>query len=283
MSIKNVSDTAKWVAEYRAMETDRPDAIFRDPYARRLAGPEGAQIVHSMKDGPRFGWPMVVRTAVLDEIIMERVRSGGADLVLNLAAGLDARPWRLDLPASLRWVDVDLPGILGHKTEELRSEKPRCRYEAVMLDLTDRPRRQALFNQLGRECSRALIVTEGLLIYLEPTEVASLADDLHTQQSFRWWVTDLGSPALLKFTERTWGPSLKKANAPFKFGPEENTKFFEPHGWRELSYRGVMDEAIRLNRGLRSFKFWRFIMRFYPKRIRAKFERFSGQVLMERV
>lgn len=281
MTIKNVSDTAKWVAEYRAMETDRPDAIFRDPYARRLA-PEGAQIVESMKDGRKFGWPMIVRTAVFDEIILARIRSG-ADLVLNLAAGLDARPWRLDLPASLRWVDVDLPGILGHKIETLKDEKPRCRYEAVMLDLTDRPKRQALFNQLGRECSKAVVVTEGLLIYLEPAEVASLADDLHAQQRFRWWVTDLGSPALLKFSERTWGPNLKKANAPFKFAPEENTRFFEPHGWRELEYHGIMDEAIRLNRGMRGFKFWRFVMRFYPKRIRARFERFSGQALLENV
>jgi O-methyltransferase involved in polyketide biosynthesis len=36
--IRNVSDTALWVAVYRARETDRPDAVFRDPYARRLAG-----------------------------------------------------------------------------------------------------------------------------------------------------------------------------------------------------------------------------------------------------
>src|SRR5262245_36590036 len=112
MTIRNVSDTARWVAEYRAMETDRPDAIFRDPYARKLAGPEGAQIVASMPRGKAFAWPMIVRTAVFDEIILDRVRAG-ADLVLNLAAGLDARPWRLDLPATLRWVDVDLPGILG--------------------------------------------------------------------------------------------------------------------------------------------------------------------------
>src|SRR5207237_9946769 len=59
MAIKNVSDTAKWVAEYRAMETDRPDAIFRDPYARRLAGPEGAEIVASLPRGKATAWPMI--------------------------------------------------------------------------------------------------------------------------------------------------------------------------------------------------------------------------------
>jgi len=35
MTIENVSDTARWVAVYRAMETARPDAIFKDPFADR--------------------------------------------------------------------------------------------------------------------------------------------------------------------------------------------------------------------------------------------------------
>jgi methyltransferase (TIGR00027 family) len=280
MAITHVSDTAKWVAEYRAMETDRPDALFRDPYARRLAGPEGAEIVAHMKHGRRFAWPMIVRSAVFDDVIMQRVRS--VDLVLNLAAGLDARPWRLDLPPTLRWVDVDLPGILQHKIEQLKGEAPRCRYETVMLDLTDRPKRQALFAQLGREATRALVVTEGLLIYLEPSEVAALAADLHAQAAFRWWLIDLGSPRLLQFSERSWGKDLRRGNAPFKFGPAENTKFFEPHGWKELSYRSMMDEAMRLGRAPRMWPFWRFVMRLYPARIRREFERFSGNVLLER-
>ena len=41
MAIDNISDTARWVAVYRAQETARPDAIFRDPFAERLAGERG--------------------------------------------------------------------------------------------------------------------------------------------------------------------------------------------------------------------------------------------------
>jgi methyltransferase (TIGR00027 family) len=282
MSIKNVSDTAKWVAEYRAMETDRPDAIFRDPYARRLAGPEGAQIVATLPRARQTAWPMIVRTAVMDEIIMERVK-GGADLVLNLAAGLDARPWRLDLPSTLRWVDVDLPGILGHKVEIMKDERPRCRYEPVMLDLTDGPRRRALFSQLGAQCSKGLIVTEGLLIYLEPEQVADLARDLHAQPSLRWWLSDLGSPRLLKYVQRSWGKDLQRGNAPFKFAPANDTKFFEPYGWRELVYRSTGDDARRLNREMGGMWFWRLVMHLYPKRIREQFKRFAGNILLERV
>ena len=46
--IRNVSDTARWVAFYRAMESERPDAVFRDPFARRLAGERGEAIVRTV-------------------------------------------------------------------------------------------------------------------------------------------------------------------------------------------------------------------------------------------
>src|SRR5947207_640433 len=97
MPIEHISDTARWVAEYRAMETDRPDAIFRDPYARRLAGPLGAEIANSNSFRQRMAWVIIVRTAVLDEVVRNCVKDG-ADLVVNLACGLDTRPWRMDLP-----------------------------------------------------------------------------------------------------------------------------------------------------------------------------------------
>src|SRR5262245_33521019 len=105
--ITHVSDTARWVAVYRAMETERTDAIFRDPFARRLAGERGAAIAKAMDRRSRADWPMIVRTAVMDEVIMRAVREEGVLQVVNLAAGLDARPWRLDLPRELQWVDVD--------------------------------------------------------------------------------------------------------------------------------------------------------------------------------
>src|SRR6201986_2593094 len=90
--IENVSDTARWVAVYRAMETSRPDAIFRDPFAARLAGEKGNAIVDSMKRGRQMAGAIIVRTAVFDEIFRERIRNGNTDQIFNLAAGHEARP-----------------------------------------------------------------------------------------------------------------------------------------------------------------------------------------------
>ena len=282
--IRNVSDTARWVAVYRAMETQRPDALFRDPFAAKLAGAKGEAIVDDLPRGRQMAWAMIVRTQVFDEIILDRIRTGGVDLVLNLAAGLDARPWRLtQLPSSLRWVDVDLPGILDYKLEALAGEKTVCQYDAVRLDLTDSSNRRVLFEQLGRESKRVLVVTEGLLIYLTPEHVAELARDLHAPESFKWWVIDLINPRLLKMIERSWGSRLEKANAPFKFAPAEGTKFFEPLGWREVEYRSAMEEGHRLKREMRGAWLWRFLGKLASKRGQAEARRMSGSVLLERL
>jgi methyltransferase (TIGR00027 family) len=269
------------------METERRDAIFRDPFAARLAGEKGQGIVDTMPRGRQMAWPMIVRTFVFDEIILDRVRNGGVDTVLNLAAGLDARPWRMPLPPTLRWIDVDLPGILNYKTGMLADEKPVCRYEAVTLDLADAAKRQALFAQVGSESRRVLVVSEGLLIYLAPDQVAALADDLHAQSRFHWWLFDLASPRLLAMMGKMWGKTVDAGDAQFKFAPAESTKFFEPHGWREVAYRQTFEEGIRLKRTMPLARFWQVfgavIGLFQSRKTREEWKRFSGNVLLERV
>jgi len=282
--IRHVSDTARWVAFYRAMETQRPDALFHDPFAAKLAGAKGEAIVDDLPRGRQMAWAMVVRTQVFDEIILDRIRTGDVDLVLNLAAGLDARPWRLtQLPSSLRWVDVDLPAILDYKLETLAGEKTICHYDAVRLDLTDSSKRGVLFEKLGRASKRVLVVTEGLLIYLTPEQVADLARDLHVPRAFRWWLIDLISPRLLNMMQRSWGARLEIANAPFKFAPAEGTKFFEPLGWSEVEYRSALEEGHRLKREMRGAWLWRLLSKLASKRGQAETRRMSGSVLLERI
>jgi methyltransferase (TIGR00027 family) len=279
--ISSVSDTARWVAMYRAMESERPDAVFHDPFARRLAGPAGEAILASMPQSRRWAWPMIVRTAVMDEIIMRLVTQERVDTVLNLAAGLDARPYRLDLPAQLRWIDVDLEGILSYKEAALAGERPRCPVEFVRTDLTDPAARRSLFQRVGAQATRGLVIAEGLLVYLKPEDVTSLAKDLSAQPAFRWWLIDLGSPALQQFLSRTWGNQLRAGNAPMLFFPADGTAFFAPAGWGEAEYHAILDEALRLKRAPRMSWVWRLLGLLASKKRRAEFKRFSGIVLLQ--
>src|SRR5690349_14722132 len=159
--IKHVSDTARWMAFYRAMESERPNAHFYDPYARLLASERGKAIAYMLPWGISNAWSIIVRTCIFDEIIMKTVENHGVDTILNLAAGFDTRPYRLSLPSSLRWIEVDLPEILAEKEKKLANERPGCCLTRVPLDLADVDARRAFFSRLAQEAGRALVVTEG--------------------------------------------------------------------------------------------------------------------------
>jgi methyltransferase (TIGR00027 family) len=244
--IRNVSDTARWVAAYRAQETERPDAVFRDPFARRLAGERGEQIARMMPLGSDNAWSMITRTYLIDSFIKAELERG-TDMVINLAAGLDARPYRMQLPSSLPWIEVDLPEILDYKEEVLRDERPLCALERIRLDLSDVRERRELFGRLGKSAQRALIITEGLLIYLTLDAVGELAADLAAAASFHSWITDIASPGLLRMLKKRMSSQLSQA-APFKFAPEEGPRFFERYGWKPVEVQSFLKNAAQLNR-----------------------------------
>jgi methyltransferase (TIGR00027 family) len=245
--VRNISDTALWVAYYRGVETERPDAIFKDPFARALAGERGERIAKAQTFSDENSWSFIARTYLFDRLIGEEVRAG-ADLVVNLAAGLDTRPYRMDLPAALRWVEVDLPGILDYKEDILAAAAPVCQLERVRLDLSDEPARRALFARLGASSSRAVVVSEGLILYLDATQVASLARDIAAMPAFRTWLTDLCSPGLLKMLLKRGGAMTASAGAPFKFAPYEGPEFFVPFGWTPVAVEPMLKTAGRLHR-----------------------------------
>ncbi len=245
--IRNISDTARWVAVYRARETERKDAVFRDPFAQRLAGERGEQIATSLPFAGKNSWPFVARTWLIDQVISSQVKLG-TDMIVNLAAGLDARPYRMNLPDSLQWIEVDLPEILTYKEDVLRSQTPACQVERIRLDLSDVPARRELFSELGRQANRALVVSEGLLIYLDEKEVTSLGQDLAVPPSFEHWVLDLSSPALLKMLEKKIGAPLDEGGAPLKFAPAEGPEFFKRSAWKPVEIHSVMHAAAKLNR-----------------------------------
>lgn len=280
--INGVSDTARWVAMYRAQETARPDALFRDPWAAKLGGEVGQRILDGIPDGKRWGWPMVVRTAVMDEIIVREV-AAGMDTVVNLAAGMDMRPFRLDLPPSLRWVEIDLPAILDEKIALVGNEAPRCRLERIAADLSRIGARRDALARATAGADRGLFVAEGLLVYLDAEQVGALADDLAAVGAARSWLIDLAHPQLLQWMSRRWGRVVAEGGAPFKFGPADGTGFFAPHGWREREFRGAMTEAARLKREMPGAWFYKILGLFASPKQREIFRRFSGIVLLERI
>jgi methyltransferase (TIGR00027 family) len=276
--ISNVSDTARWVAVYRARESARPDRLFSDPLAARLAGEQGEAIATLAPSQMRSGWPMIVRTRLIDDLVLASLRDG-CDRVVNLAAGMDTRPYRLSLPASLTWIEADLPEMIEEKNRLLDGEKPACRLRREKVDLTDPAGRAEFVERVTREANKALIITEGLLLYLGDDAVRSLGRDLASRAPIRWWILEIASPAILRMMQRGMGEHL--AQAPLKFAPPDGVAFFETLGWKALEIHSVVREAVRFRRAPLFLRLFSVFPDPDPRNL-GRWSRWSGVVRFER-
>jgi methyltransferase (TIGR00027 family) len=279
--IQNVSDTAFMVAGFRAIETERPEALFRDPLAATLAGDHGKKILATMPKAFLGAWSVVIRTVIIDDLIRQAI-ADGVDTILNLGAGLDTRPYRMDLPKSLHWIEVDYPDVIALKEARLADHAPRCRLDRIKLDLTDRAAKRQFLAAIGAQAAKILVLTEGLLPYLTEHDVAELADDLRKAEKIRYWVTEYYSPEAIRFGDKARARFMR--NAPFRFRPDDWFGFFEQRGWRAGEVRYIAEEAEQLGRPIPLpflFKIWVRLATLLASRARREqMKRFAAYVLL---
>jgi methyltransferase (TIGR00027 family) len=288
--IKNISDTAFMVAIYRAIESERADALFHDPLARKLAGDHGERIVAGLSAHRPIAmrlrilaWMMAIRTRIIDDFILSAIAQG-ADAILNLGAGLDTRPYRIQLPRSLVWIEVDYPHVIDLKDARLARDQPRCQLERVKLDLADLPARANLFAELGSRFDNVLVLTEGVIPYLSTGDVARLAEDIKSQHAFRHWIVEYFSPEAVRLRKRDVIRRYMQ-NAPFLFEPEDYFGFFAEHGWRPAEIRYISEEGDRLGRPIPipflAMAWFALMSAFMSKQWSGARRKFAAYVLLE--
>jgi methyltransferase (TIGR00027 family) len=191
----SVGSTAVMVAAARAIETEQPDALIHDPYARLLVNNAGAEIIWEAMLDPEVvakieaideesaarihhmrGY-QAVRTHFFDAYFADAVAAGIRQIVI-LASGLDSRAYRLDWPAGTTVYEIDQPQVLDYKSSTLAESgaTPSADRREVAIDLReDWP---AALRAAGFDpAQRTAWLAEGLLMYLP----AEAQDKLFTQ------------------------------------------------------------------------------------------------------
>ena len=272
--IRNVSDTALWVAAYRAQESALPDAAFKDPFAKKLAGQRGQDIAANQAVMSNMLWPFTARTWLIDKLIKEQI-TRGTNHIINLAAGLDMRPYRMQLPSDLVWTEIDLPGILDYKESVISKEEPNCKLRRIRCDLSNEKERSKVFHELANDGTDAMVISEGLLIYLSYDEVNSLASDIHALKTCHSWIIDIVSPGLMKMMKEKMDEKLDDANASFKFAPVEGSRYFLPFGWHTKEELSIFKTARKLGR----LSFFMGLLALLPEREKDRVKRpWSGVI-----
>lgn len=279
--IEDVSDTAFWVAHFRAKENARPVSLFRDPYAQMLAGSRGKAFADAAPVLSRYTeWTVIARTVIIDRFI-ERALRERVDAVVNLGAGLDARPYRMDVPEHLRWIEADYPKIIEYKENVLKTEKPKCSLTRISIDLADTQIRQTFLREVVPDAKSVLILTEGVVPYLNPAQVAALAQDLFSQRRFHYWLAEYLRKDIYRYLQATSRRGDLK-NSPFKFFPEARYPFFAEFGWVEQETRFISEIAAEFKRTMPLPIIARFILMLVPQRVKEQALRSSGFVIFKR-
>jgi methyltransferase (TIGR00027 family) len=279
--IQHVSDTASWIAAYRARESERPDAVFRDPLARKLAGPRGFSMVETTPYTNAMAFAMVARTTGIDRLVQEAIQRS-VDTVINLGAGLDTRPYRMELPPTLQWIEVDFSTTIEYKNEVLKNDIPVCKLRRIASDLSHDSERQTLLAHLGKETKKALIITEGVIAYLASKEAEKLSYDLYTVPTFQYWIMDyrqgeLRNNAYIKKLNKE-----KLARTPLQFNEPYPLQFFGRHGWKVAQNIMMLDEAERIGRRM-PLKFpWTLFNAIFPRKMKELGNKTYGYVMFTR-
>lgn len=278
-SVEHVSDTALWIATFRARETARANGVVRDPLAARLAGERGERLVSRIPHAEQLEFAMIVRTTAIDRLI-DLCLADGVDMVVNLGAGLDTRPYRMNLPAALTWVEVDFQQVIDFKTSKLAGETPKCHLERIGADLSNERARRELFASLGSRAKKALVITEGVIVYLSNEVAATLAKDLAAIHSFEYWIQDYRQGIMNKTRELKMQKILKRA--PFLFSIANPIPYFEACGWQLAKTIKIVDEAERTGKPLPFVFPWSYLLHVIPKTMKRLGNHVYGFALFKR-
>ncbi len=183
----SVGATATMVAAQRVLSNR--EGLIDDPFAEPLVRAVGLDFFVRALDGeidledvdPRFNMQraaqgMAVRTRWFDRLFTDAAAAGVRQAVI-LAAGLDARAYRLPWPDGTIVYEVDQPEVIDFKTKTLTDlgAKPTADRRTVAIDLrNDWPK--ALRDNGFDPTQPTAWIAEGLLIYL-PSEAQDLLFD----------------------------------------------------------------------------------------------------------
>jgi len=237
--------TSRLVAAARERESLREDRLFDDPLAGPLAGDEGRALMLKLEAVPRQmdvrvsteNPYLAIRTRFMDDAVMRAVDRGIRQFAI-LAAGMDARAFRLNWPSDAVVFEVERPEVLSYKESVLTrmNAKPRAKRNAVCMDLSeDFP--AALKNAGFQTTHPSFFLTEGLLPYLPDestvlnllTKIASLA------APGSMLALDTVSKSFLKshWTQQ-FLELMSREGAPWQFGTDQPEKLLERAGFSNV-------------------------------------------------
>jgi methyltransferase (TIGR00027 family) len=183
MRKNQTSMTAIGIAIMRGVESEKPEGerLCYDPYARKFVNGALYNLIrffdkmgYGEKKGPGVMGFLAARERHIDEFLKAQLQAG-AEQVVILGAGLDARAYRIDKLKKIRVFEVDHPASQASKMEKVNQvlgELP-AHVTYIPVDFNSQTLEKRL-PESGYDASRkTLFIWQGVTQYLTPAAVDS--------------------------------------------------------------------------------------------------------------
>ena len=244
-----VAKTAWWSATARAVESQRRDHLFEDPWAVLLLGPQHQALLSERRISADEATAFELYGAVthfFDDFLL-RITADGVRQVVLLASGLDTRAFRLPWPSDTKLFELEQPHVLTYKGMQLSraSASAACDWHPVGVDLNESWEHALV--QSGFDPSRPCVwLLEGFLYFLPESAVRKLLGTITALSAPKSWVglevIDKDTP--LSPATRHWKQEMADAGVPWLFSTDRPEALLDPAAWdADCTQPGMADAS----------------------------------------
>lgn len=241
----DVSFTAKVMAAGRAIETQRSDALFIDPFAEQLAGAEAVQAaIPRLEEDEKQGRPYTsVRTRFFDDFLINHSQT--IQQIVLLGAGMDTRASRMNWSSKTCIYEIDKSNILNYKESVLAGIHPTCNRHLICADLKESFWSNLLLEKGYQPSEPSIWLLEGFLYYLNEAEVHNLLTTITNMSAIGSWLgVDVINTVILNGSD-SWAQYWQSSC-------DHPESFFANYGWT----------AVAIQPGEEGASFGRFTYQF---------------------
>src|SRR6185295_16666757 len=236
--MKPISKTAFYCCGVRMQDAERSTPVCNDTYAKVFMNEEGLNILAAFKDDVRPNESNVARHRIIDDLLQHELDADSDRLILLIGAGFDSRAFRLKGGS---WVELDEPQVISYKNERLPSEKSPNELQRIPIDFAS----ESVEDKLARFSNRsATIVIEGVFMYLEEQNIASLLQTLGRLFSKHKLICDLMTREFFENSGKAINEKITGMGAPFKFTPANPEEVFLKAGYELNDKICIIEKSV---------------------------------------
>lgn len=236
-----ISTTAFWTVGVRMIDAKSADPICGDNLAHVFDGEEVSKALGHFESLSTSARNIVTRHYIIDELMKEIISNNEDVQIILLGAGFDTRPFRV---RGGEWFEIDEHKIIALKEKYLPSASCGNKLTRISCSFADTTTESVLRSIEPRE--DALIIIEGVLMYLDSIQVGQLFHDIGSTIPSARIICDVVTESFYRKDLQPVQSAATALSSPFLFTPASPEKYFIDQGYNLITSYSIAGMLAKL-------------------------------------